>query len=698
MPLFAFTIFVSAFLLFQVQPIIARYILPWYGGSPAVWTTCLLFFQVGLLAGYAYAHGLVSFLRERRGWQITVHFALALAALLLLPVTPEESWKPLGQESNPVLAIVSLLASTVGIPYLLLSASGPLFQHWFAESWPGRSPYRLYAVSNAGSILGLLSYPFLVEPSIGVRDQTVLWSWCFLAFAGLSLAAGGLFLRRAASRKGGSDSPLGDEESDSFPKRRFLLWIALSATGSLLLLALTNQICQDVAVVPFFWVVPLALYLLTFVIAFDHARWYRRVVWLPLAAVSVGAVVYLINQQYANEEMHFGSQLAIYLAAIFTGCLVCHGELVRKKPPARSLTAFYLAVALGGALGGVFVNLVAPLIFNAYWELHLGLLVLFLLAAGCVLVDLAEARIPKGRFLLAGSVAVVLLAGLLTGLTRHLVDTRDDSLVARRSFYGILRVYEEGADDDRYRSLYHGRISHGMQYLDPAFRDLATTYYSEGSGVGAAISCHGKRSGDADASLHIGAIGLGVGTLATHAREGDRVRFYEINDQVEELARSHFSYLADSAGEVDVVIGDARISLEEELVSEGSRDYDVLVLDAFSGDSIPLHLLTREAFELYRKHLAEGGILAVHISNLHLDLAAPVRTIAAELGLDAWPIEHEPGDEDVSYYSDWVLLSEDPGLRPRLEEAGYDPEWQGGEPKPVHWTDDYSNLLDVIDW
>lgn len=696
MPLFIVAIFVSAFLLFQVQPVIARFILPWYGGSPAVWTTCLLFFQTGLLLGYAYAHSLVTVFRRKRRVQVGIHLGLLLVALILLPITPEAPAVDLEKSGSPVWEILILLAGSVGVPYLLLSASGPLFQHWFAECHPGKSPYRLYAISNVGSLLGLLSYPFLIEPTLGVTKQALFWSFGFVVFAVVTLLVGWRLVK-----KGKDDALpgfLSDQGGSRLTIRSVALWVALAATGTMLLLSLTNQVCQDVAVIPFFWVVPLSLYLLTFVISFDHPRWYKRFVWIPLAAISVGGVVYLLLQQFSDEEMHFAGQLAIYLAAIFCGCLVAHGEMVRKKPPARQLTAFYLAIAFGGALGGLFVSVIAPLIFDGYWELHISFLVLTLLAAVLILSDLRTSRWAVRLGAVLSSLAI--WAVLSIALERHKSIAEDEVIDSRRSFYGVLRVYEEGYETvDQYRSIYHGRISHGMQYTDPSFEDLPTTYYTENSGVGLAFRFHPARLENSEAPLHVGAIGLGSGTVMTYSKEKDRFRFYEINPQVEELARKHFTFLENGEGEETVVLGDARITLQEELRTQGSQEFDLLIVDAFSGDAIPLHLLTDESMELYWKHLKPGGVLAVHISNLHLDLSPPVRTLAEKHSLDAIPIEHDPTDNEVTaYYSDWVLLTRNPKLREQIEAEGYNTFWYEEEYDPVLWTDDYSNLLHVIRW
>lgn len=698
MPLFAIAIFLSAFLLFQVQPLIARYILPWYGGSPAVWTTCLLFFQVGLLGGYAYAHALVSFLREKPKWQVGIHLTLLVLAFLLLPITPDDSLKPSGHAGSPVLGIIQLLAVTVGFPYLLLSASGPLLQHWFGDSFPGRSPYRLYAVSNVGSILGLLTYPFLVEPLLAVTGQTKLWSLAFVFYA-LAAIACGLVLWKKAPPAAPAETGIPDSSPAPPASLDRILWIAFAACGSMLLLSLTNQMCQDVAVVPFLWVLPLSLYLLTFVISFDHERWYRRDVWFPITILSVGAVVYLINQQFAADEMLLALQLVIFLGAIFCGCLVCHGEMVRIKPPTRYLTGFYLAIALGGALGGLFVSLISPLLFDGYWELHLSLLLLAALAPFALLRSLRSAR-SRAAVPLTAVTSLVLIAVLAQGLWRHIGESREGTRASMRGFYGVLRIYEENAlTEDYYRALYHGRISHGRQYMDAQWRDLATTYYTEESGVGAAYRIHPARADGASDPMHTGVVGLGVGTLATYARPGDRVRFYEINPQVETMARDHFTFLSDCRGEETVVLGDARISLEEELRTSGSQEFDLLVVDAFSGDSIPLHLLTEEAFALYFSHLKPDGILAVHISNLHLDLSDPVRNLAAAFDRHAYRVEHAPDiDNYHAHYSDWVLISKRANLTAELEAKGYFGEWATGEPRDILWRDNYCNLLDVVMW
>lgn len=693
MPVFLFAIFLSAFLLFQVQPVIARYILPWYGGSPGVWTTCLLFFQVGLLGGYAYAHVLVTFLREKRRPQVALHLSLLALAFLLLPITPDPQWKPDGTEANPLFGIVRLLALTVGVPYLLLSASGPLLQHWFAETHPGRSPYRLYAISNLGSLLGLLTYPFLFEPLLNVGEQTRLWSWGFVAYGLLAIGAGILYLRRSA---GGGASGDGESVTQRPSPINVFLWIAFSACGSMLLLSLTSQMCQDVAVVPFLWVLPLSLYLLTFIIAFDHARWYHRALAIPLAAVGVGMTIWLMNRQYASTEWPLFWQIVIYCSTIFFTCLVCHGEVVRMKPPVRHLTAFYLCISLGGAIGGSFVSLAAPRLFTGYWELHLAFVLLSILTS----YQLWRQFAPQRRYaiLIPGTVFGLIAIGTMGFfLQKHIDESRTQAIAVKRGFYGVLKVEEVGAGTDgAFRTLHHGRISHGRQYFSSEDRDLATTYYGLESGVGAVFACLPQRNELPVAPIHVGVVGLGVGTIATYAETGDRFRLYEINPQVEELARSHFTFLGDCAGEEEVVLGDARVSLERELAAGESQQFDALFVDAFSGDSIPIHLLTRESFDLYFKHLKPDGVLAIHVTNLHLDLADPVRNLATEFGYGAYRSDHSPGDTEYeSYYSDWILVTKSEAFIAALKSAERITPWDREETKPILWTDDYSNLFEV---
>jgi hypothetical protein len=659
----------------------------------------MLFFQVFLLGGYAYAHLLASHLSSR--YQVLVHLSLVVCSLVLLPITPEDAWKPDGSE-NPMLAIVFLLLMTIGVPFLVVSASGPLMQHWFNQVHPTLSPYRLYALSNLGSLLGLVSYPFLVEPQLGLRTQTVLWSVGYGLYAFICVwAAKPLF--RLTARIDSSENSADQEGFDlRLPER--LLTLALAACGSVVLLASTNQICRDIASIPFLWVLPLSLYLISFILCFDHPRWYNRRVWGPVLLLSLSAVVYLLHQDYDPDvEMNLYVQIFIYSAALFACCMACHGELVRLKPSAKYLTSFYLMVALGGALGGVFVNLVAPFLFKGYWEFHGGLVATVVLLGLCIFRTMES---PPSPFVqLYGKILWVVSIGTLAGfLGLHILEQEKMSILTQRNFYGVLRVNETDIGTKwATRSLYHGRITHGEQFLTPQKRSHPRLYYGPQSGISLAIRRHpnqlrGNNQEDraGQGGLHVGIIGLGVGTIATYSRPADTYRFYEINPDVDWIAREYFSYLKDGKGAQQVVIGDARISLERELENNDRQQFDILAVDAFSGDSIPMHLLTREAFALYWEHLRPGGILALHVSNLHLDFSPVVRTLARELGKRAVWIKDAGVHERGTSYSDWILVTsnetflKDPFVYSRIE------PWPSLRLKEILWTDDYSNLFRIV--
>jgi len=714
MLIFGTVIFLSAFLLFQVQPVIARYILPWYGGSPAVWTTCLLFFQLGLLGGYAYAHGLVSLLRKHPTAQVLIHGILVIAAMAMLPITPSPDLKPDASGSDPVWGILNLLLQTVAAPYLLLSATGPLFQHWFSQSYPDRSPFRLYAVSNLGSMLGLLTYPFVIERVLNVSQQTLLWSGAFLGYAALAIITGWVFIQMA-KKLGQTTQATSTQDPESAPAPRpgrILLWVLYSTCGSVLLLSLTSQMTQDIAVVPFLWVIPLSLYLLTFVIAFDHSRWYRRRVVLPLAVVSVTSTLFLMNWEHMSEgwplveqvdEWPFGIQILSYCSTIFFTCLICHGEIVRNKPHPRYLTGFYLAISFGGAMGGILVSLVAPRLFDGYWELHLALIALTMLVSYSLYQPVKQwyqRHSVKNKPLRATVVTGLALAwsACLTAmglaLYSHMQETKSGAVATSRGFYGVLKVTsEDEGTEEHCLSLYHGRINHGCQYPAPKYRRGVTTYFGAKSGVGTAIQCLPQRTVKPQEPIKVGIIGLGVGTIAAYAKHGDEFTFYEINPQVEDFAHSHFTYLSDCRGEASVVLGDARITLEAELEKGSEHKKDLLVIDAFSGDAIPIHLLTKEAFELYTQHITQGGVLAFHITNRHVDLSDPLRNMAHEAGFESFLIINDP---DSRFRSDWVLVSRDPAFIANLKQSGRIATWRRPTPKKIFWSDDYSNLFDVL--
>jgi hypothetical protein len=673
MLLFAATVFLSAFLLFQIQPIVAKMILPWFGGSSSVWSTCIVFFQLELLLGYAYVHWLHEKLPARR--QTLVHGSLLLLSLAALPVMANPAWKGAALD-HPSWRVLLVLATTVGAPYLLLSTTGPLMQAWYGRSFSAAMtsarPYRLYALSNLASMLALLSYPLLVEPVLSVEPQAQLWSLGYAAFVIACLATAAFAWRRMAHSTVGEAAPLASAPHPGW--RECLLWIGLSATASILLLAMTRHLTQDVAPIPLLWVLPLSIYLLSFILCFDAPRYYVRPVFLallPLAFLALDIVL--------DGGLDIPLLIGLLSGALFIFCMVCHGELVRRKPPLRYLTLFYLMLSVGGALGGLLVALVAPAVFTAYFELPLGL---FLCAALVLRVLWHELR-PLWR-------AVLLLA--LLGYGVRLADISLDYVQGYRqvvrNFYSQLRV-EDNTEPGlgTLRVMRHGRINHGEQYLAPALRRQPTAYYCEKSGIGRAI-----RSLPQTQPLKLGVLGLGTGTLATYGRAGDEMRMYEINEQVLDLARSEFSYLADTPARIVPVLGDGRLMLER----ESPQHFDLLAMDAFSGDSIPAHLLTLEAMQTYFGHLKPDGLLAVHITNHYLDLRPVMAAAAQHFGKVALLYDLTPDADDAfCRHSAWVLF-----LRPERM-AVLPAELRGGEqllPRPGFkpWTDSFSNLLGIL--
>jgi len=672
--LYALTIFASAFLLFLLQPIVAKEILPWFGGSAAVWTTCLVFFQTTLLLGYGYADFSVRRLAPRV--QARLHLALLVVSLAVLPIIPGAFWKPTGQES-PIWLILGLLAVTIGLPYLVLSTTSPLIQAWFARSHPGRSPYRLFALSNLASMLALLGYPFLLEPWIATRMQAWGWSVGYLVFV---LLCG--FAARSSLRDPGIPStpsgslPNEDEDAGEPPTvARQLLWCALAATSSALLLAVTSHITQNIAAVPLLWIVPLSLYLISFILCFDGMGWYRREVFLAMLAAALGVMGWTLADPRLTHELAL--QLDVFCAGFFLACMFCHGELVFCKPAPRYLTRFYLMIALGGALGSVAVGIVAPLVFSANFDLAFALV-------ACALLLLWRTRRDSIIFPLLAVASLLFTAGC--GVW-SMVEFYKEAVSTSRNFYGVLRVQESGsAEVDRRRTLIHGTIMHGKQFLHPNFRTEPTSYYTRNSGIGRLIEAMHPRQ----ATIRVGVIGLGTGTIAAYGSKGDVYRFYDINPGVVDIARRDFTYLKDSDATIEVSLGDARLSLER----EPPQRFDVLAIDAFSSDAIPVHLITREAVEVYLRHMQPDGVIAFHVTNRYLDLVPVVEGIANQLGLHALWID-DPGLETFGNASSWVLLAKDPA---RLDDSRLTASASVIKPRRDWrvWTDDFNNLLQVL--
>jgi hypothetical protein len=653
--LYAATVFWSALLLLLVQPVLTKAILPWFGGSAGVWTTSMLFFQCLLLLGYAYAHLVAR--RLTLPMQMALHVALLLVSLFMLPLRPSPEWRP-NPHSDPAIQILGLLLTTVGLPYFLLSSTSPLVQSWFARNTPSDTPYRLFSLSNLGSLVALLLYPFAVEPTLSTQSQMFCWTLGYVGFVALCCVAAVL------SRRGEMLA-----EVRLSIDRRAWTWLALAACPSVLWLAVANQLSQDVAAVPFLWVVPLSLYLLSFVLCFDNEGWYRPrwFRWLlPLAWVAITMAV--AQQGLVSLKM----SLVMLMGALFVICMFCHGELARLRPEAAQLTAYYLTLSGGGALGGVFVGLVAPRVFNEYLELPIGVFASVILALW-LLYDLASKRILR--------IAAVAAAG--TAAATLMPEAAPRHFVRMRNFYGTLQVADTGSTITAMRTLFNGPIQHGMQFLAPERSKMPTTYYGTASGVAIANGTL-RQSG---APMRIGVIGLGTGTLAAFGKPGDVIRFYEINPAVIDVANAEFRYIRESEAKVEVEEGDARLSMER----EQPHNFDLLVVDAFAGDSIPVHLMTLDAFQLYLRHLKPSGALAIHVTNKHLDLAPVVQRIASEIGIPAALVNNSSDSMNMIHFSSWVILTRNPALNKRL--SYLQSPIKGKAPL---WTDDYSNLLRIL--
>jgi hypothetical protein len=755
--IYAAAIFVSAFLLFQIQPLISKRILPWFGGSPAVWTTCLLFFQTVLFAGYAYAHWSNSRLGSRQ--QALVHAALIIAALILMRALPSDRWEPTGTE-RPIPQILLILSMSIGLPYFVLSATGPLLQAWFARTFPGRVPYRLYALSNIGSLLALASYPFFFEPTFNLPSQSQLWTCGYIIYAGLCAYIAWRISSVGQAVPDNSRQRQAHADLQRAPHAAlYAFWLILAAFASLVLIATTNHISTDIAVMPLLWVVPLAVYLLTFIIAFDRPAWYRRVPIALLAIVSIYATaaahhfgmgfsffydlgtIGLVASCFGDPNgppptihittAHF---LIANFTALFAICLLCHGEIVRTRPAPRYLTSFYLMISAGGAIGGIFATIIAPLLFTSYFEWDTALFIACLVSLAIVTwacaTRLARNRSQKAKQLrhslrrvtLPGIVllALVPLSLLILIDVSELLDPGLKNVRwSARNFFGTLAIRESDPDEENWTryDLFHGTTRHGSQYTSKSRNREPTTYFSHQSGVGRAIDYFHKHL--PPGQLRLGVVGLGAGTLAAYPDAGDSITFYEINPAVIKLAEGGdwFTYLRDCrarGAHCDIRLGDARLTLQRELASgspprsgeglgEGQLRYHILVLDAFSGDSVPVHLLTVEAFKIYLECLApatnidgkpaESGAIAVHISNRFLDLEPVVRAAAFRFNL--LPLAFYTKDDPAHDINGarWIILTHNAAMAAKLRDIATPVVIRG---KPVLWTDDRSSLFEIL--
>jgi hypothetical protein len=672
MPVYAASIFLSAFLLFQVQPLIAKFILPWFGGSAAVWSAALLFFQLILLAGYLYAHCIIRYLKPKQ--QFWTHTGLLLLSLATLPIIPSATWKPSGSD-DPTLRILLLLGATIGLPYALLSATSPLLQAWYLRTHEGAVPYRLFALSNFGSMLALLSYPFVIEPRMALSRQAMVWSLAYCAFATVCIFAAW------RSRQDRSPTVITDLPVVAPPRfSEMTLWVALAACASILLLAVTSHLTQNVAPIPLLWIAPLSLYLLSFILCFESDRIYNRAIFLPLL---VGAFYLLARGGgWSRNNAEITNLIPVLCAAFFVCCMVCHGELARRRPQPRFLTQFYLMVSLGGAIGGLFVALAAPRLFHSYVELPIGI-------ALCAALVTCVLWIDSRALWLRGASALITLA--FTGyLIRNEAIASRPYFLSARNFYGVLRIRDDPPwkEIPPQRLLIHGTINHGSQLKIPGGDRIPTSYFGIGSGINRAIRTLGESG-----PIRIGVVGLGAGVTATLARAGDTLHYYEINPLVFELAKSQFGFWNACPAHKRLYLGDGRLILE----SMPDEHLDLLAIDAFSSDAVPMHLLTAEAYGTLVRHLNPGGMLAFNITNRYLDLAPVIAEAAAANGFAGIVVDDAGEQEDYLSPSAWVLLSRDPA---RFEHANFRDKFAISKLKRKPgfrgWTDDYSNIIQIL--
>ncbi len=669
----AVTVFLSAFLLFAIQPIASKYLLPYFGGSSSVWATSLVFFTTILFVGYAYVYMLTT---RRPFIQMLVHGIVIVAAAIVTMLAvviwgslyPPLDWIT-GSSFTPSVRVLIALSLSVGVPFFLLSTTGPLLQYWYGVA-SDTAPYKLYALSNAGSLLALISYPFLIEPLIPLSTEVAIWTVLFFIYTLLLVLITVTVSNvppsvRATAREVGTLT-------------RKLEWVAYASLPAFLLVATTTVLTQLISPVPLLWVVPLALYLLTFIIAFGGMV---RARFLPFFVLLAAIAAYLYTPASPHEIV---PETLAYLSLLFFTCLFCHARLYEMRPHTPALPFFYLCTSLGGVIGTICASLIAPVLFNDFWEFPLGLAIAASIAVYFMPDDLYPRVMRESTIRMIRIVSPFVFAVMLTNTVVAGVSA---DVLASRNFYGTVQVnFTEEAT-----VLMHGTTMHGLQPTSREWSYVPTSYYTQSSGIGRAIQYAQTRRAD---GVRVGVIGLGTGSLAVYCEKNDAFVFYEIDPRIEDIARTYFSYLSRCEGS-QVRIGDGRISLAAE--SATSTAYDVLAVDAFSDDAIPAHLLTKEAVELYMSSLAsENSVLAIHTSNRFLVLYPVVLSIARTLGLTAMVVIDEGAGGHLGSPSQWVLLAKNPKVFDADPFIGV-ARWSAPTPLPKPWTDTYTSLFTVID-
>ena len=695
--LYSLTIFLSAFLLFAIQPIIGKYLLPWFGGSASVWSTSLLFFMTLLLGGYIYAHLLTTKMKPKM--QILIHLPLlffGLSAIIFFyffwpsPITPSAFWKP-DEPLLPVYNLLLILMIAVGSPYFILSSTNSIVQSWVSKIH--NTPYKLYALSNIGSLLAIFLYPLVIEPNLSIVNQAYFWSIGFILFVILMSFSGLFFLKTLKNKikQPVSRQNNGKELPDAPTNQQYLTWLFLSAFPSMLLIVTTTQLTQSIAAIPFFWLLPLSLYLLSFIFCFSSYNFYLKRTYAIILIFLLPISIFMwLNSHQISISLH----LFFYMATFFLTAMMFHGELYARRPHPQCLTTYYLFITTGGASGAFLINILAPLIFKGYWEFPICLLISLiipLVIAGFIV----EKWFSKS---LIRSVQGAVLLYLTFFVVASVVSGKINSVRQIRNFYGVIAITKQKtkSKDVYLLKLINGSILHGQQFSAGPSQYLPTTYYVEDSGIGLAINNHPKRL--SRHPLKIGVIGLGIGTLAAYCQPQDYFKFYEINPAVIEIADKYFSYLKHCQGKIDIVKGDGRLSMEKEVKENKNTKFDIIAVDAFTDDSIPIHLLTKEAIQLYLEQLGNDGILAVHISNRYIDLKPVLKSAAKEFQLTGIVINAKVIKyPDRSKQSLWVLLTKNKEVikTKTISENGTDLS----KAKDINlWTDQYSNIFQLIKW
>ncbi|MCS5712062.1 fused MFS/spermidine synthase [Candidatus Berkiella aquae] len=668
-------IFTSALLLFFIQPLLAKHLLPQFGGSAFVWVASILFFQSGLLLGYLYAYLLTKLPSVRA--QVFIHFVLLAASLFFIPIHLDNI--VIANNQWPPASVLLLLSSIILLPFTIISASSPLLQQWYCRIERTDFPYYFYSISNAGSLLGLLGYPLFIESLIGLKAQATVWTCLYLGYCFICLLCMSILFKT-------KPQALIPQHGDPVSSAKIGLWLFLSFLSSALLLAVTQFLTQNIINLPLMWVIPLGLYLITFIVTFAHAKSYDRNFWLASFAIWLGLTLWLI---YKDVLVGYDVVL-ILLALLYSACMICHGELILHKPDQSALTAFYLIIALGGVLGSLFVNIVAYVLLGKWWDFYIPLLLISCVSLILIYQQLSgsESSWKQKIFVLGG------IAAFLTLVVFNILKPQNEVIAEKRSLYGYIRVFDhiERNDQLSIRELRHGNTLHGMQFLNPQRQQWPTTYYTRNAGVGLAIEYlheHLQRP------INIAVIGLGTGTIASLALPKDHIDFYEVDENVNEFAHRYFTFLKQSAATTDVIVGDARLSMVKKRFAKDFKAYDLIVADAFNGDAIPFHLLTEEAMSLYRQLLAKDGIIAFHISNIFINLVPVTSQLAQKQGFEHYWLKNNSDRKIGQAKSDWVLVSANPELASWFAAHHITPERPDSNYK-IDWTDDNNSILPLL--